>query len=57
MLLQLVAFWHQFAKVPRAGINVGDLVAPVAVEVMVVVLVDLIAIRLARQRNHIDQAV
>ena len=57
MLLQLLAFRHQFAKVPRARINVGDLAAPVAVEVMVVVLVDLIAIRLARQRNYIDQAV
>ncbi len=48
MRFELVARGNEPTQIAGACINVGDLLASFAVKVMVVVLVDLIAIRLPR---------
>jgi hypothetical protein len=57
MPLQQIARRHQSGKIARACINVRDLAAAAAVKVMMMVLVDLVAIRLARQADHIHDTV
>ena len=57
MRFELVARGHQPGQIAGACVDVCDLVAAAAVEVMMVVLVNLIAIRLAWQRDHIHDTV
>jgi hypothetical protein len=57
MRFELVARGHQPGQIAGACINVGDLLTSVAMKVMMVVFVDLIAIRLAWQRDHIHDSV
>ena len=58
MLLQRVAFGHQLAQISRAGINVSHLLATVAMEmVVVVVLVDFISVHFSWKRHHLDQTI
>ena len=57
MRFELVARGHQPGQIAGACVDVCDLVAAAAVEVMMVVLVNLIAIRLAWQRDHIHDSV
>ena len=54
---KLVAGGHQLVQITGACINVSDLLATVAVKVMMVVLMDLISIRLAWQGDHINDSV
>lgn len=49
MAFQPVAFGHEFAEVAWASIDVRHLMATAAMEMVVMVLVDLVAIRLAGQ--------
>lgn len=57
MRFKLVASGHQPRQITRTCVDIGDLVAAAALEVMMVVLVNLIAIRFARQRDHIHDTV
>lgn len=57
MRFQQVAFGQKFAQVSWACINISDLLAAVALEMMVMVLVDFIPVRLAWERHHVNEAI
>jgi hypothetical protein len=57
MLLEQVALGHQLAQVPGTRINIRDLFAISAMEMMVVMPMDLITICFTRKAHHINHTV
>ena len=57
MRFEQITRGHQACQIAGTCVDVCDLVAAVAVKVMVMVLVHFIAIGLTWQRNHIDHSV